>query len=162
MGKKCIFLVIFFVGISAVTYCRAESPCVNEKSVPLFKPEGWGKVIPSSEGQLIYCKEPGKEFRGKIIVKGLDPNHYFKLSLYDKKPPAFGSGNLPYHSNSETYFDFQDIKTDKEGNCEIRFSTEDDRLPDGIYDVKFFLKDWELKSKPVVLYNDNIFFTINK
>lgn len=132
------------------------------KSVPLFRPQGWGKVIPNSNGQVIYCKEPGKEFRGRIILRGLEANHHYKLCINDKKPPHEGSGKLPSPYNNETYFDFQDIKTDQRGNCESQFSTEDERLPDGKFDVKFFVKDWELKGKPIVLHNDDIFFTIKK
>ena len=162
MEKKRTFLTIVFMVIFITSYSQAISICKEEESVPLFKPKGWGKVIPNSEGQIIYCKEPGKEFRGKIILKGLGANHHYKLSINDKKRPSPGSGKLPYPFNDETFFDFQDIKTDQQGNCEKQFTTKDERLPDGKYDVKFFVKDWESEGKPIVLYNDNIFFTIKK
>jgi hypothetical protein len=132
---------------------------------------GWCDPVPGSSGEIeFYIKFTG-EFKGKIDVKNLKPNYSYRLSIHGKEDKAknenkskkvFQPGNdlLPLSNPNlvERYADIVDFSTDSEGNATKLFQAS---LREGYYSVDVRVKNNVGTDFKIVLYRDNITFTVN-
>lgn len=129
---------------------------VQERTIILEPPRGFGKIINGSSGELQYFDNLIGYFSGKINIKGLVPNTTYMLTL-NGKPEHPSNEYFTKKVGPEGIYDFKQVRTDSKGN--IDGATFDIDLPPGKYDVKLFVKDqndWK-----IVLHNDNLTFKIN-
>jgi len=132
-----------------------HSENLTEKIELIPAPKSWGLPIKDSSGYISYKKVYNdKKMNIKVKILGLLPLHSYVFSINGKH--WHKSNNiLSQRYGNEGYFDFAQVMTDNEGNCEKYFSLN---LPADNYNVKFLVKD--PKSWKVVLYNDFFIFTI--
>ena len=155
MKKKLIISIVCFVFI--VFNSKQAKPDCEKDTLLLSKPKhSWGKPVKNSFGELTFCTESSKYFKGNIVLKKLKPNHNYILTFNSKRGGS-GGKNLPERYGNEYKWDFLQLSTDSEGNCKKKIKR---RLNIDNYDIKFFVKDtddWQ-----IVLYTDFLNFEIIK
>ena len=111
----------------------------------------FGRLVPGAGGELLFAKESEDGFMVRVILSELLPHHSYILTL-NGNPERKGNSLLPKPvpgNEEEHYYDFQTIQTDADGAFEHSFAI---RLPKGIYEIRFYVKDTE--DFKIVLYHD--------
>jgi hypothetical protein len=133
-----------------------EKPAPFTESAQLVDFPNRGRPVPGAGGEFRYHPSFHGGFVVVVSIEGLLPNHHYMLTL-NGNPDRAGNTNLVQTVSNkprEKYYDFQIIKTDATGGYEGTFGI---MLPEGPYDVRFFVKD--RTDYQIVLYHD--FFKFN-
>jgi len=136
--------------VRPLDYCQKGTSLLFIMSPP------YGEGIPGSSGKVTYCLESSGAFQANVTLNGLKESHPYALSL-NGKVGSPGNDCLPEKYNNEGFINRM-IQTDKDGSYKEEISI---RLKPCEYIVKFLVKD-VLNDYKVVLYNDDLSFTITK
>jgi hypothetical protein len=116
-----------------------------------------GRTVPGAGGQIRYHDRFPAGLVIIVTLEGLTPNHDYLLTL-NGDPRHAGNEHLTQHmpNRREGYYDFSKVTTSANGRFDAIFGI---RLPAGLYDVMFFVKDttdWK-----IVLHHDFFRFTVD-
>lgn len=124
----------------------------------LIAPPEWGKVAtPEAMGTLDHFPKARGEFRARVRLEKLQPNHPYILTL-NGRPDLPGNALLPNPVPglpAERYLDFLDVMTDASGNYATDVAVT---LPPSPYQVRFYVKD--RADFKIVLYADYFPFRV--
>jgi len=144
-------------GLLAAYQTDLAQPAPFAPPIQLIAPPGWGKTVPGALGRLEFHDK----FRGGFIVRvtlaGLAPKHRYILTL-NGNPKLAGNDRLVDvvpGMETERYFDFLTITTEKDGHYDATFAIA---LATGPYDVRFYVKD--TADFKIVLYHDYFKFAV--
>lgn len=117
----------------------------------------FGRKVPGAAGEIRYHNSFPGGFVVAVTLAGLAPDHKYILTL-NGNPERAGNDRLletVAHNPKEKYYDFLTVTTDASGNYHATFAV---RLPAGMYDVRFYVKD--TTDFKIILYHDFFKFTV--